>query len=264
MPRKIKLRLDGRPLRRSPGTISNVVRTAILAPPLTNYPVAQIIGREQRIVAGAPRTHHSKRKQRRRHYCKPPPRGRSYGPIRHAVVPKQYIPFTGPSPAPKPNTRDVATEILLHNKLHPKAGTFTRGDKTKQKSIDAWSRLKKATHPGFHWTEHMLVVMLRFLFGLIVNFNWGWTQAVHATSKLCCVDYHNVFKFANQYIESDALLPAELPQRVRGRGSLKFIAKYGKDKYSKLKEVSETYLTHLYVVTSNFCTHYTGASQDNR
>ena len=236
---KIKLRLDGRPLRKSPGVISGAVRTEILGQRDADSPVVrrvQAIRRPQTIVAGSPRSHVSKRK--RRSFNKPPPRGKGFGPIPHPVTPKKFRPFTGPVPDRKPNTRDVATEIEMHNKLLPKAGTFTRGDDQKQKSIDALTRLRKATKPGFHLTEYMIVIMLRFVFGLIVQFNWGWTQAVYTTAKLCNVDKSNVFKFANSYIESDNILPAELPQKVRGRGSLTFIANHGKDIFSKLKEVN--------------------------
>lgn len=135
---KINLRVNERPLHRSPDVISNVACSN------SNFrrtrPVTQIIRREQQVLAGSPRTHHSRLKRRRNLNCRPPPRDRSYGPIPHPVTPKQYKPFTGSRPAPKPNTRDSSTEILLHNKLLPKAGTFTtRGDDKKQKYIDAGS-----------------------------------------------------------------------------------------------------------------------------
>ena len=237
MPTKIKLRLEGRALRRSPGVISNVIRTAILAPLHDSHPVATVIRREQRVVAGSPRTHHSRRKRRRNVNCKPPPRGKSYAPITQPVAPRQYRPCTGPTPAPKPNTRDASTQIDQHSKILPRAGTFTRGDKVKQQSVSALERLKKATRRGVPWSSQMIVILLRFMFGLIVHFNWGWTQAVYTTSKLCCVKHNTLFKFANSYIQSDEIIPVQMSHKVRGRGSLKFISNHGKDYYSNLKEV---------------------------
>ena len=61
---------------------------------------------------------------------------------------------------------------------------------------------------------------------------------MYTTAKLCNVKKDNVFKFANNYLESDAVQPAELPRQVSGRGSIKFIANHGKDRFSKLKEVN--------------------------
>ena len=112
---KVKLRLIGRPLRKSPGVISNVIRTTIFAQPQpdgNNVVAREIHRRAQSVVAGSPRSHVSKR--RRRTFNRPPPHSKGYGPIPHPVEPKQYRPFTGPRPAPKPNTRDVATEIVNH------------------------------------------------------------------------------------------------------------------------------------------------------
>ena len=133
---KVKLRLGDRVQRRSPGTISDVVRTAVYGDPNVNTPVAQPVRRLQQIVTGSPRTHVSRRK--RRVFNKPPPRTKDFGPIsRHPITPREYRPATGPTPAPKANTRNAETEIVMYNKLLPKAGTFTRGDDKKQKSIDA-------------------------------------------------------------------------------------------------------------------------------
>ena len=259
---KVKLRLGGRVIRRSPGCISNVIRTAIYGAPSPNARVAQRVRRQQATVTGSPRTHVSRRK--RRVFNKPPPRMKGFGPIPHPVTPKQFQSFNGPTPAPKPNTRDVATEIVMHNKLRPKAGTFTRADDKKQQSIDALARLKKATIKGFHWTEHMILVLLRVVFGLIVHFNWGYTNAIETTAKLCCLEERSVFKFAKTYMQSDAILPDELPQKVRGRGSIQFISNHGKDRYSKLKEVGKCTHAHNFF-NFNIRTHvnHTGASQHN-
>ena len=210
---KVKLCLDGRSLRRSPGVISNVIRTAIMVQPLANSPVARVVNRrQQRFVTGSPRTHVVRR--RKRVFRTPPSRAKGFGPIPVPVIPKHYRPHPGPAPPPKPNTRDVGTEIIEHNKLLPKTGTFTRGDKHKQLSTAALTRLKQATGSGFHYTSQMILIMLRFTFDLIVSFNWGWTQAIETAAKLCNVKTNNMFTLANNYIESDALLPSELPQKT--------------------------------------------------
>ena len=140
---------------------------------------------------------------------------------------------------------DASTEIVQHNKLFPKAGTWTKGDRTKAKCQGALVRLKRAVPNGFHWSNHMIIVALRMLFGLIVEFNWQWTQAVYTTAKILHLVPRNVFKFGNDYIAdgNDNLVPNELQMKVRGRGSAKFISNHGKDKYSLLKEVSITYLS---------------------
>ena len=133
---KIKLRLGGRPLRKSVGVISNVVRTALYGQPGADIPVAQraqAIRRQQRVVSGSSLTHVNKRK--RRLFNKPPPHTKGFGPIQHPVTPRKFTPFTGPAPARKPNTRDAATEIVLHNKLLPKADTFTRSDDKKENQL---------------------------------------------------------------------------------------------------------------------------------
>ena len=252
---KVKLRLHGRPLRRSAGVISNVIRTAIIGQPHDNNPVARVLNRrQQQVIAGSPRTHFARRKKRV--YRSPPSRAKNFGPIPGAVTPKKYIPYAGPTPPPKPNTRDVATEIIQHNKLLPKSGTFTRGDKHKQLATKALVRLKEATGSGFHYTSQMILVMLRFVFGLLVHFNWSWTQAIVTTAKLCNVKTNNMFTFAKTYIESDAGMPSELPQKMRGRGSLKFISNHGKDFFSKLKEVAHHSLVHTLCIFY-MCTHHT-------
>ena len=86
MSTKIKLRLEGRALGRSSDIIINVIRTSILTPPQDSHPVATEIRREQQVVAGSPRTHHSRHKRRRNVNCKPPPRDKSYAPITQSNV----------------------------------------------------------------------------------------------------------------------------------------------------------------------------------
>ena len=89
---KIKLRLDGRPLRKSPGVISGAVPTEILGQLDADSPVVrrvQAIRRPQTIVAGSPRSHVSKRK--RRSFNKPPPRDKGFGPIPHHHLQVQYL-----------------------------------------------------------------------------------------------------------------------------------------------------------------------------
>ena len=91
---KIKLRLGGRPLRKSVGVISNVVRTALYGQPGADIPVAQraqAIRRQQWVVSGSPRTHVSKRK--RRLFNKPPPQTKGFVPIQHPVTPRKYTPL---------------------------------------------------------------------------------------------------------------------------------------------------------------------------
>ena len=264
---KVKLRVGGRQLRRSVGEINNVVRTAVFAhtiDPNTRTAVPQRLRRSQQVVSGSPRSHVSRRKKRV--FNKPPPRGKDYAPIRHPVTPQKYTPFNGPACAPKPNARDVGTSIVQHTNMLPKAGSFTKTDCRKQQSIGALTRLKKATGSGFHLTSQMLIMVLRFCFGLIVNFNWSWTQAIDMTAKLCQIKRHNMFAFANKYIESTEWMPTELTQKVRGRGSLKFISNHGKDHFSKLKEVN----TLMQTSCLHFCfffihTHvmHTGAFEDN-
>ena len=207
-----------------------------MATPGDAIPVARVRRREQTIVTGSPRTHVSKRKRR----VFRPPQAKvtnGFGPIPHPVIPNEYRPFTGPTPSRKPNTRDVGTSIIAHSSLLPKSNTFTKGDRRKQQCIDAMARLQKATASGFHWNSHMILVLLRFVFGLVVTFNWNWTRAVNATAKLCRVKPVNVFKFANNYIASNEVMSVELEQQIRGRGSMKFISNHGKDHFSKLKEV---------------------------
>ena len=132
---------------------------------------------------------------------------------------------------------DAATEIVQHNKLNPKASTWTRGDDIKQKSAEALTRLTKVIPRGFHWTGMMIAVVLRLLFNMIYVFNWNWTQGVHMTAKLLNLHKNSVFKLANNYINTDVTLPNELVMKKRGRGSDVFIANHGKDYYSALKEV---------------------------
>ena len=247
-------------MRRSVGEINNVVRTAVFAhtiDPNTPTAVPQRLRRSQQVVSGSPRSHVSRRKKRV--FNKPPPRGKDYAPIRHPVTPQKYTPFNGPTCAPKPNTRDVGTSIVQHTNMLPKAGSFTKTDCRKQQSIGALTRLKKATGSGFHLTSQMLIMVLRFCFGLIVNFNWSWTQAIDMTAKLCQIKRHNMFAFANKYIESTEWMPTELTQKVRGRGSLKFISNHGKDHFSKLKEVNtlmQTSCLHFcfFLYTHTSCT----------
>lgn len=139
---------------------------------------------------------------------------------------------------------DSATEITQHNNMLPKAGTWTRGDKVKEKCGNALSRLKKAIPFGFHWSSIMIAVMLRLLFNLIYQMNWNWTQGVHMTSKLLGVQKDTVFKLANNYLDNDVNIPAELVMQTRGRGSAKFINN-GRDRYSALKEVCCVWLYFL-------------------
>lgn len=229
-------------MRRSPGFIR---RTTIVDTPPLKW------RRKQTQVAGVPRQHVSRRK--RRLFSPPTRHTKGYGPIRHPVMPKPFQPCCGPNVPLQPNTRDASTQTIVHDKLLPKAGTYTRGDVRKDQAIGALQRLKKATPLGFHWTANMILVLLRFTFGLLVNFNWGWTQAVTTVADLCFVRKHTVFKFANDYINNPpaGFLPVELPQLVRGRGSIKFIESHGKDHFSALKEVT-TALALIHVCMSEF------------
>lgn len=159
--------------------------------------------------------------------------------------------------ATKQLTRTVGTDIIEHDKLRPKAGTHTAGDKKKAMAGEALKRLKKALPNGFHWTQFMIVVTLRLLFGLVHDFNWGWTQAVYTTSSLLNLAKDTTFKFGNDYLDGENILPNELVMKVRGRGSAKFVIKYGKDRFSKLKEVGNYTIcfanTHLFVIVHCFC-----------
>ena len=249
---KVKLRLGDRPLRRSPGVIRKA--TIVYTPP----PQWR---RRQAQVLGAPREHVSRRK--RRHFTPPTRHTKGYGPIRHPVSPKPFKPFCGPNVPLQPDTRNASTQTIVHDKLHPKASTYTRGDVRKDKAIGALQRLKKATPLGFHWTSNMILVLLRFTFGLLVSFNWGWTQAVTTIADLCCVRKHTVFKFVNDYINNPppSFLPVELPQATRGRGSINFIENHGKDHFSALKEVKTVFA--LLFDCSFFLLSTAGASEDN-
>ena len=159
---KVKLRLGGRALKSSPGVIRKA--TFVDTPP----PQWR---RRQSQVAGAPRQHTSRRK--RRLFGPPTRHTKGYGPLRHPVTPKPFQTFCGPNVPLQPDTRDASTQTIVHDKLLPKADTYTRGDARKDRNIEALQRLKKATPLGFHWTASMILVLLRFTFGLLVNFNWG-------------------------------------------------------------------------------------------
>ena len=133
---------------------------------------------------------------------------------------------------------DASTEIVQHSYLLPKSGTFTKGDQTKEKCQAAIGRLKKAIPKGFHWSSLMIAVTLRLLYGLIVNFNWQYTRAVHFTADVLNLAPRTVFKFSKDYMDGESNLPNDLVMKVRGRGAAAFIMNHGKDKYSLLKEVS--------------------------
>ena len=82
----------------------------------------------------------------------------------------------------------------------------------------------------------MLAVMLRCLFGLIINFNWGWTKSVYTVSQLLHIKKDTIFKIGKAYLNADDITPIPLEMRQRGRGSDTFKAN-GSDRYSLLKEV---------------------------
>ena len=62
--------------------------------------------------------------------------------------------------ATRKTTRTVGTSIIQHDKLRPKAGTHTAGDRKKEMAAKALKRLKTAVPNGFHWTKYMIVVVL--------------------------------------------------------------------------------------------------------
>ena len=134
-------------------------------------------------------------------------------------------------------TRTVGTEIEQHTNMLPKAGSYTVADRMKTKCSTGLERMRGVVKKNYHWTSMMVVLLLRVLFNLVVKLNWGWTAAVGMTSELLQVRTNTVFKLANNYLQSDVNLPAELPIKISGRGSAKFKANHGADKYSELKEV---------------------------
>ena len=64
------------------------------------------------------------------------------------------------------------------------AGTHAAADKEKDAAIEAVERLKKAVPAGQHWKSKMVVVMLRYVFGMIKNHNWGYTAACTEAASL--------------------------------------------------------------------------------
>ena len=84
--------------------------------------------------------------------------------------------------------------------MYPKAGTFTKGDGDKNKSIGALTRLRKFITFGTHWTPIMIGLLLRCLFNIIVVFNWKWTANVEFVAKVFSIKRDNVFKMAKTYL----------------------------------------------------------------
>lgn len=123
------------------------------------------------------------------------------------------------------------------------AGTHAAADKEKDAAIEAVERLKKAVPAGQHWKSKMVVVMLRYVFGMIKNHNWGYTAACTEAASLFMLHKATVFEFARKYKESEEILPLEREVKTRGRGSATFIAG-GADRFSELKN------EHLVMITN--------------
>ena len=158
MATKVKLRVDGRPVRGKQLYIP-VIRTAVICTP----------SRPPKIK----RTHLSRRKKRK--YNKPPIQttyAELYGPMQKVTI-RPYQPFIGPGVQHKNHAKqkDAVTSIAQHSKMHPKAGTKTKGDVDKEKSVAALGRINQFIVRGMHWTPIMIALLLRVFFNIIALFN---------------------------------------------------------------------------------------------
>ena len=122
--------------------------------------------------------------------------------------------------------------------LEPPAGTMTVADRMKDKCMDAQTRLGNCIPRGFHWTSLMVLLLLKFVYHFVVSLNWSWTQACVKAAEVFGIKEVNVFTLAKMHRDSDSDgLPSELPQKKRGRGSIKFKANDRiEQKYTVLKE----------------------------
>ena len=219
MAMKVKIRLAGRPIRGEQLYIP-VIRTAIMDTP-----------------SPARRAHLSRRKKRT--YNKLPLRttyAELYGPMKQVTI-RPYQPFIGPELRHEKHAKqkDVATSISQHSKMHPKAGTKTKGDNDKQKSIAALGRINKFVVRGLHWTPIMIALLLRVFFNIIVLFNWNWTATAEFIAKVFAIKRDTVYRFCKKYLASDVIAPEELEVKIKGRGSETFKLG-GADRYSEMKE----------------------------
>ena len=82
----------------------------------------------------------------------------------------------------------------------------------------------------------MVLVLLRFIYYFVVDMNWSWTRTCGQASQVFGIQRNTVFALGRMHRDSDTEgLPPELPQRIRGRGSVKFKMNDVDEKYCKLK-----------------------------
>ena len=185
MAMKVKLRVAGRAVRGKQLYIP-VIRTPVICTP--SPPPRR------------KRTHLSRRKKRK--YNKPPTKttyAELYGPMKQVTI-RPYQPFIGPGLQHKRHAKqkDTATRITQHSKMHPKAGTKTKGDCDKQKSVSALSRINKFIVRGMHWTPIMIALLLRVFFNIMVLFNWNWTATAEFSAKVFGIKRDTVYKFCKK------------------------------------------------------------------
>ena len=144
-------------------------------------------------------------------------------------------------------TCDASTNTK-HDRFNQPAGRLTAADNMVHKCHRAYDKLQCCQNPGFHWTSHMVYILLQFCFYQIFWNHHNFTTACLVTSTMFKINQNNVSKLVRLYLHkieqptTTNFCPDELPQKKRGWGAASFTHK--KDDYCVMKEVH----LHLKVV----------------
>ena len=152
--------------------------------------------------------------------------------------PQPPLPATPPPVQQQTTTTTTQGTQTVVNHFVPLSGTYSVADRIKDECVDGLNRLRKTTPTGFHWTSHMIVVLLRFLYYCVVKLNWSWRASCDMCSDIFNVNAATVGKLGklHRQASADVLLPPELPRKVRGRGSDLFKANDVNERFKIIKE----------------------------